>query len=237
MGQITLEKLTSNTSFYACQPSYLRLGGVRMQAGNYFANNDAKEIIVSTALLQSFGEDPTQILDKQANLTIFENTGEENENQVVHNEGAYKIVGVVEDTTSFAYLPLGSLADFNITNYDQAKVKVTQSDFIPAVTEQITNEGFLVSSLSETIDEANKIFSAVQIILAIFGLVALLVGAIGMANTMTVTLLERTNEIGIMKAIGGADRDIGMMFITESLIMGFLGGIGGIVIGFAATFY
>jgi ABC-type antimicrobial peptide transport system permease subunit len=66
----------------------------------------------------------------------------------------------------------------------------------------------------------------------LFGIIALIVSAIGMFNTMTITLLERTEEIGIMKSIGASDRMISLMFIMEAAIMGFLGGVVGIIIGF-----
>jgi putative ABC transport system permease protein len=65
----------------------------------------------------------------------------------------------------------------------------------------------------------------------LFGFIALVVSAIGMFNTMTITLLERTEEIGIMKSIGASDGNISVMFFMESAIMGFLGGIAGVVIG------
>jgi putative ABC transport system permease protein len=69
--------------------------------------------------------------------------------------------------------------------------------------------------------------------LASFGIVALIVSAIGMFNTMTIALLERTQEIGIMKALGATSADIWSMFLSESVIIGFLGGAGGIGIGMA----
>jgi len=70
-----------------------------------------------------------------------------------------------------------------------------------------------------------------QIILAIFGIVALVVSAIGMFNTMTIALMERTQEVGIMKSLGAARMDIMYMFVTEAVIMGFLGGLTGTSIG------
>ncbi|MEP7162783.1 MAG: FtsX-like permease family protein, partial [Candidatus Moraniibacteriota bacterium] len=88
------------------------------------------------------------------------------------------------------------------------------------------------SSISETIDQANKVFSAIQLILMIFGLIALIVSAIGMFNTMTIALLERTEEIGIMKAIGASKTSISLMFIMEATLMGFLGALGGVFLGY-----
>ena len=66
----------------------------------------------------------------------------------------------------------------------------------------------------------------------VFGMIALIVSAIGMFNTMTITLLERTEEIGIMKAIGASKSDISLMFVMESTLMGLLGAVGGVVIGY-----
>jgi putative ABC transport system permease protein len=67
--------------------------------------------------------------------------------------------------------------------------------------------------------------------LAVFGGIALVVSAIGMFNTMTVTLLERTGEIGIMRTIGASPTDIKILFIAEAVIVGFLGGMVGMGIG------
>jgi putative ABC transport system permease protein len=68
-------------------------------------------------------------------------------------------------------------------------------------------------------------------VLAVFGGIALTVSAIGMFNTMTVTLLERTAEIGVMRTIGASSRDIVVLFVAEAVIVGFLGGVVGILIG------
>ena len=92
--------------------------------------------------------------------------------------------------------------------------------------------GFIVSALSDTISQANKIFRLVQIILGIFGVVGLIVAGIGLINTMSITLLERTSEIGILRALGASKNDIRKLFLMESTISGFLGGIVGTGFGF-----
>jgi len=135
----------------------------------------------------------------------------------------------------YAYLPISALKDVKISAFNELKVKVENSRFLKEVSDKITAMGFLVSSLSETVEEANKVFTAIQVILGSFGVVALLVAAIGMANTMTVSLLERTNEIGIMKAIGASDRDVRWMFLVESMAIALLGGLTGIGLNFLLT--
>jgi putative ABC transport system permease protein len=96
----------------------------------------------------------------------------------------------------------------------------------------VVEKGLIASSISDIVDQANKVFSVVQIVLMMFGVIALVVSAIGMFNTMTITLLERTEEIGIMKAIGASNTAIWLMFISEATMMGFLGGFGGVIIGY-----
>ncbi len=96
---------------------------------------------------------------------------------------------------------------------------------------QVQAIGLTASSISETIDQANKVFQVIQLLLMSFGVIALIVSAIGMFNTMTITLLERTEEIGIMKSIGASPGSISLMFMMESTLMGLLGSLMGIFLG------
>jgi len=111
-------------------------------------------------------------------------------------------------------------------------VKCQSSQLMDKIRTQLTDSGFIVSALTDLITQVDKAFNVIKIILGFFGAIALMVSAIGMFNTMTVTLLERTEEIGVMKSIGASDYDILWMFVFESTIMGFLGGIAGIILGF-----
>lgn len=239
-GQVTFNNLTSDVLFYACDPSYFKLGGISAQNGVLFDGN-SKKAVLSSMLLKSFNIDPAQAVGKDIQIVLFKSketlaTEESTEIEVYNIEEPYKISGTIEDeTTSYIYLPLSTLTELNIDNYNQAKVRVSSSSVLDVVREKIVTMGYFVSALSESIDEANKIFGAIQVTLAAFGLVALIVAAIGMANTMTVTLLERTNEIGIMKAIGATNKNIAIMFLTESMMMGFLGGLGGVVINYVIS--
>ena len=149
----------------------------------------------------------------------------------VESDKKYKIVGVIDGQDNVVYINSSSLDNLNINEYGQVKVKSHSNGEMTTVRDTILGYGFLVSSLSDTVDQANKIFNVIKIILMLFGIVALIVSAIGMFNTMTITLLERTEEIGIMKSIGASDMGISAMFFMESAIMGFLGGCAGVSLG------
>jgi len=235
-GQISLGPLTSDTTFNICHPSYFRLGGIVTKIGKLFEKEDEKKVVISSALAESLNLEGEKAINSEVKVSLFltkiTETGEERI-ETLEVETPYSISGIIDDEIiSYAYIPTDTLKDLKISEFSQIKVKVSQAKFIAGANEKLAQMGFIVSSLSDTVDEANKIFRAIQIILGAFGVVALIVAAIGMANTMTVTLLERTNEIGIMKAIGASNRDIERMFLFESMAIAFLGGVGGIGINF-----
>jgi len=107
---------------------------------------------------------------------------------------------------------------------------------LEATEQALVEAGYRVTALSKTVEQASKIFQGIQVVLATFGGIALLVSAIGMFNTMTVTLLERTKEIGIMRTIGASPKDVLWLFVSESIIVGFMGGLTGIIMGVSLGF-
>ncbi len=80
----------------------------------------------------------------------------------------------------------------------------------------------------------NSFYVILQVIFGGVGAIALLVAAIGIANTMAMAILERTREIGLMKAIGATNRDVLSIFLGEAAGIGFIGGLGGVVLGWSA---
>ena len=237
-SQITLGDKTADGAVLAADQSFFRLNGVNIDSGKPFESDNSIEAVVSSAALKLFDLTPEQAIGQTIQITLyitsFDGDGVE-EVSTVKRPDAYKIVGVIEDENSvFAYLPLKSISDVKVQKFDQLKVKVASNEIMENARSQIMEQGFLVSSLSDTIDQANKIFGIVQIILFSFGFVALLISAIGMFNTMTISLMEKTNEIGIMRSLGITRRDIKIIFFMESGIMGFLGGVGGVLVGLTA---
>jgi putative ABC transport system permease protein len=194
--------------------------------------------MVTSSVAQVFGKSTDEIIGKEITFTFFvpkSGTGAEESMQSssdrVESLKKFIIVGVVEGEENSVYVNLENTPEVKIERYSQAKVKCAANEIMPQVREKLEGEGLLVSALSDTVEQANQVFNVVKIILMLFGIIALVVSAIGMFNTMTIALLERTEEIGIMKSIGASDGAISLMFLMESTIMGFLGGLFGIAIG------
>ena len=91
--------------------------------------------------------------------------------------------------------------------------------------------GFSAFSLNDALQGAKRAFLILDIVLGLIGSIALAVSSLGIMNTMVMSILERTREIGIMKAIGGSDGDIRRIFLIEASAIGFIGGVAGVVLG------
>ncbi|OGD32367.1 hypothetical protein A3C91_04910 [Candidatus Azambacteria bacterium RIFCSPHIGHO2_02_FULL_52_12] len=237
-GQILYESTTADAVANIASTDFLRFSNLKFSGGDIFDENK-NEIIISSAVTRVLSiENPIAIIGKEISLSflavrVLENGQEELD--LVPQAGTFMVKGVVDDdSSSFLFFPLERATGITLDAYSQLKVRVNQTADLDVIRNKILDMGFSVAALSDVIDQANKIFGILQIILAIFGMVALVVSAIGMFNTMTIALMERTHEVGIMKALGAARKDIMFMFLTESIIMGFLGGVIGIIVGVAS---
>lgn len=234
----TFEGLTGNLFVQGVRPSYFLYTGGKAVEGELFSNDtvseDRNSAIVSSAVLKLYGlEDPKQAIGKTITFRVFVPVPGTDDQTEVPIDKPYRIKAVsAEESSLTATITLDEFQSyFQVPYYERIQVRVIDSDSLNAVQDSIIAQGFTVSALSKTVEQANKIFQGIQAVLAIFGGIALTVSAIGMFNTMTVTLLERTAEIGVMRTIGASSSDIVILFIAEAMIVGFLGGIVGILIG------
>lgn len=235
-GQIVNKDISADVTVMLHHKAFLRLSGLRPIEGLLPKEENVRDILISKAALKLLGiKTPKEAIGKNVRLTFFipEDTGSQ-EVQTVSPEKFYTIKGVTDEESVALVLARMDSTEVEFPYYSLVKVKTISSEYLESARNEILTLGFTVSMLSDTIDQANKIFHAIQIVLAVFGIIALIVSAIGMFNTMTVALLERTQEIGIMKAIGASNRDVFWLFLVESSVMGFLGGGFGVGIGYLA---
>jgi putative ABC transport system permease protein len=120
-----------------------------------------------------------------------------------------------------------------MTGYSGVSLETEDSKYVGEVVSSVQELGFSAFSLKQIIEQIDQGFGVFRGILAGIGGVALLVAAIGIANTMVMAVLERTREIGIMKAVGASPRDIRRLFLAEAGLVGLMGGILGLALGLA----
>ena len=220
-GQLTYASLVSDSKVKAVDANFLRLDGIKVAGGDSISDANVQGAVISTALAKVFERTPAEMLGENMQIAILKNKLD------------FKIVGFVDAKEITVFVNQKALENgTSLDNFSRLKVKCQSSQFMDKLRTQLTDSGFVVSALTDLIAQVDKAFGVIKLILGFFGAIALMVSAIGMFNTMTVTLLERTEEIGVMKSIGASDYDILWMFVFESTIMGFLGGIAGIILGF-----
>lgn len=231
-SQLMLEGKISDTQLNLVDVAFLSYSGLDVEFGKSLENDSEKAVVVSSALEKLFGiEDPQGLLGKEIQISPFVEK-EDGTEMILKKEEKFSVVGIfLDDQVSQVYLAFSHVPEIKPHAYHAFKVKVDSKEHIETVRATIADQGYTVTSVSDFIKQIDKVFKVVQTILAIFGFIALFVSAIGMFNTMTIALLERTHDIGIMKAVGIENRDIWKLFVTESTFIGVFGGLLGVLIG------
>ncbi len=119
--------------------------------------------------------------------------------------------------------------------YSAVSVKIGSLGDLESVKSKVREMGFTTFALADQFEEITKAFYFMDMILAAVGMIAIVVAALGIVNTMVMSILERTREIGVMKAVGAGDSDIRRIFFFESGAIGLAGGIAGCVLGWATS--
>ena len=146
-------------------------------------------------------------------------------------ESDWSIYMNLDDLKAYNEWTTGTRINYNKTGYNQVVVNVDNVDHVLDVNDQITALGFQAYTPLSFVQGINNFYQILQVIFGGVGAIALLVAAIGIANTMAMAILERTREIGLMKAIGATNRDVLSIFLGEAAGIGFAGGLGGVLIG------
>jgi putative ABC transport system permease protein len=158
----------------------------------------------------------------------------------IATEGRLIIAGILKDQTKddavYAYMPIDEIRKrYGKVAGQFAKVHVKDETFIEPVRLGIEQTAFVTESVVDTVADINSFFSIVRAILVVFGVIIMSISAMGMLNTLSISLLQRTKEVGILKALGTKRTDIFKMFIFEAFLISFFGGSIGLAAGYAAA--
>lgn len=194
----------------------------------------SRQAYVNTTLLKLIGIEAKNAPGTKIELALIAANADRNQ-KFETNFLEYTISGVTsEGSAPILYTKIEDGLELNLQNYSQAKVIAYSQDSVPKIRKQIESMGYKTTSVVDTISQIEKLFASVRVLLGVLGVVALSVAALGMFNTLTVSMLERTHEVGMMKAVGMVSKEVKELFIAESMVIGMLGGILGLIMGIVA---
>ncbi len=216
-------------------------------AGSLWGSASERACLLPTVFLEfRLGAKPQEVVGRKVTFGAMAEEGETRE------EMAYTVAGVFDSERigirgRQVFLPLErarelrreakggfSLFPYKEGTYASAEVRLADPRAANEVRARLKNSGYQVLAASDIIESINLIFLVVEGFMAAIGAIGLLVSLFGIANTMAMAVLERTREIGIMKALGARNRDVGRLFLVEAAAIGALGGLVGLAGGFLA---
>lgn len=211
----------------------------KLEAGRYLQPGDSNAVVIGYSLAH---ETFLQPITLNRPITIGGKT--------------FKVVGIFAKSgggfggggDNSVYMPADYARDVITTNisrntYNSIMVKVSDPTQADKIAEDIVTKlmpvrhvnpqtrDFTVIAFASIQQQISSVFQAISLFLAAIAAVSLLVGAVGIANTMFMSVMERTRQIGLLKALGATDNEVMKLFIMESALFGFVGGVLGIITG------
>lgn len=216
-----------------------QVGELSLQPGQAIAGMNISQNFYDPSNDEGWVPVPVDLMEDPIELRLFNwNTG-------ATRDVDLEIAAIVAETGSFndfvIHMPIDDVRRWNewisgqkydpeTATYDQVSVYATNRETVGDVSEAIRELGFGTSGMGDYLNSLNNFFVTMRIMLGAIGGVALLVAAFGVANTMMMAILERTREIGIMKAIGATNEAILTLFLLESGLVGLAGGSAGVLL-------
>ncbi len=216
------------------QKTWSQITTAKIKDGRFLDSADQNVIVIGGRLAATYFSSPVGI------------------NKMLTIEGSsFRVVGILDDESTQVYMPLALayqvLKDKPKDQFDSIVIKIQDENLLEETMAKIeskllisrhvtsTKKDFSLSSSKQVQQARADTLSSVNTFLLAIAAVSLIVGAVGIANTMFTSVLEKTKEIGIMKAIGARNQDILLIFLLNSALIGLVGGVIGIILGGALS--
>ncbi len=241
--QVTAKGLNTNTQIIGTTPDYPTVRNVEVDEGSFITDQNIRSldkvaVLGPTTRDDLFGENEADVIGQTVRI----------------NKIDFKVIGITKAKggTGFSnpddtiYIPISAAAKFLAGNtyVSTIYVQASESSILADVQQQITElllvrhkisnpqlADFSTVNQADIVATASAVTGTFTILLAAIAGISLLVGGIGIMNMMLTTVTERTREIGLRKAIGARKTDISVQFLAESIMLTFMGGVLGVLLG------
>ncbi len=203
-------------------------------------------LVSSTLDIEKIASNPFMAMMNPSNLPVRDDTTRLTICGVRENVSSFEmqqyknLIAPIKTVQKIPHLGFSSVWDLlnrdkKGSGFSSVYVRVKKIKDLEPVQKAIETMGFGVLSVASQFEEIKKGFLIMDAMLGAIGTIALFVAALGIANTLVMSILERTREIGIMKAIGGSEGEIKSIFLVEASVIGFWGGVFGVILGWIVT--
>ncbi|UGV41493.1 ABC transporter permease [Methanococcoides orientis] len=258
IGTLTYQSSSRSASINGVSSEYEEVGNILMEKGQFLTDQDQYVAVIGSDIAYDKFERNLSVKNS-INISINRIDG-------TVSTRKFTVKGIVQDPDATyiapevdprfrVFIPLDVMQEMQgVNDIGGFFIKAESLETLEATTDEvdenlarsvgvpsrdIDNEDakpYVIFSQQEILEQLNQISNALTSILTAIALIALLVGSIGITNIMLVTVTERTKEIGILKSLGYTYRDILTIFVVESAIIGFLGGIFGVILGVIGSY-
>lgn len=232
-GILSLDGGEVDSVVYGLNQEYQNLSSLVLLKGRLLETADSRAVVLNLSALKAIGiDDIDKAINREIKVTIPLDRVQAKKSMITDT---FTIVGVIESGSGSELFMPSSLFDVaGVPSYNQAKIVLDDISNVYTARKQIEASGFQTTSLTDTLTEIDNIFRFFNLILIGFGSIGMIVAVLGMFNTLTISLLERTREIGLMMALGARGRDVSRLFVYEAALISLVGAVSGIILAFIA---
>lgn len=199
-------------------------------------NFDKTTVFLSETAQNLIGVQNEDLTGDQISAEIAYSTADSEED--LSFSGDFEILGIVDKYDSpLLIIPIDFTLENGVAEYTLARIVTLDQDDVAKVRVIVEREGFSTTSTLDTIEQIDEVFTIVRYAITFFGSIAIFIAVLGMFNTLTISLLEKTREVGIMKALGSTRKIILKLFLAESIIIALVGGVSGMVLSVLFSFF
>lgn len=226
-GSYAVNNSESDTIVYGIDMGYQELTYLNLSNGRLLESSDTQSAVINVAALETIGlADKSEDMVGKSIKIVVPLKNESGKTANIDME--FEVVGVINSGSGAEiFIPASNFRDNGIDSLTQLKVGANDVDNIQTIRQQIESLGLQTTSPVDTLEQINQVFRFLNFILIGFGSIGMIVAILGMFNTLVISLLERTKEIGLMVALGARSIDMRMLFMMEAMILSLSGALVG----------
>lgn len=209
---------------YGIDVPYQNMTSLNLVKGRLLQKDDEKAVLVNKAALKSMSiDEKTDITNSKIRIKIPLQQIRRDAKTI---DDEFTVVGILDSGTgSEVFLPRYHFEVAQAGSYSQLKLLAKDDQSIAGLRKQIETLGFQTSSPIDTVEQINQVFRFFNYVLIGFGAIGMVIAILGMFNTLTISLIERTKEVGLLISLGGRRKDMRKLFVFEAVLLSSIGAV------------